>query len=60
MLTENKIDQFVRETNLSIKNYISNAAIEATIQILNNNLTNEKKSDLINDSIKELNSVLKN
>ena len=60
LLTENKIDQLVRETNLSIKNYISNAAIEATIQILNNNLTNEKKSDLINDSIKELNSVLKN
>ena len=60
LLTENKIDQFVRETNLSIKNYISNAAIEATIQILNNNLSNEKKSDLINDSIKELNNVLKN
>ena len=60
ILAENKIDQVVRDTNLYIKNYISNAAIAATINILKNSLTSDKKTDLINDSIKELNSVLKN
>ena len=60
ILAENKIDQLVRDANLSIKNYISSTAINTTIHILNNNLTNEKKSSLISDSIKEMNSVLKN
>ena len=59
VLAESKIEQFVRETNISVKNFISNSAIEATTSILNNNLSSDKKSDLINDSIKELNSVLK-
>ena len=59
VLAESKIEQFIRETNISIKNFISNSAIEATTSILNNNLSSDKKSDLINDSIKELNSVLK-
>ena len=60
VLADNKLDQLIRETNLSIKNYITNIAIEATIQILQNKLTKEKKSDLINTSIKDLNNVLKN
>ena len=60
ILTENKIDQLVRDANLSIKNYISSTAINNTIHILNNNLTDEKKSSLISKSIKEMNSVLKN
>ena len=60
ILAENKIEQIFRDTNLYIKNYISNAAIAATINILKNSLTSDKKTDLINDSIKELNSVLKN
>ena len=59
VLAESKIEQFIRETNISIKNFISNSAIEAATSILNNNLSSEKKSDLINESIKELNSVLK-
>jgi len=59
VLAESKIEQFVRETNISVKNFISNSAIEATTSILNNNLSSEKKSDLINESIKELNTVLK-
>ena len=59
VLAESKIEQFVRETNISVKNFISNSAIEATTRILNNNLSSEKKSDLINESIKELNTVLK-
>ena len=60
ILAENKIDQLVRDANLSIKNYISSTAINTTIHILNNNLSDEKKSSLIIESIKEMNSVLKN
>ena len=59
-LAENKIEQLVRDANVSIKNYISNAAIDATTKILQKNLTKEKKSDLINASIKDLNTILKN
>ena len=60
ILAENKIEQLVRDTNNSIKNYISSVAIEATRNILRKNLSNDKKSSLIKESITELNSVLKN
>ena len=60
ILAENKIEQLVRDTNNSIKNYISSIAIEATKNILIKNLTKDKKSDLIEESITEFNSVLKN
>ena len=60
ILAENKIEQLVRDTNSTIKNYISSVAIEATRNILIQNLTKDKKSDLIEESITEFNSVLKN
>ena len=60
ILAENKIEQLVRDTNNSIKNYISSVAIEATKNILIQNLNKDKKSTLIKESITELNSVLKN
>ena len=60
ILAENKIEQLVRDTNNSIKNYISIVAIEATRNILLQKLSKEKKSDLIEESITEFNSVLKN
>ena len=60
ILAENKIEQLVRDTNNSIKNYISSVAIEATKNILLQNLSKEKKSALIEESITEFNSVLKN
>ena len=60
VLAENKIEQLVRDTNNSIKNYISSVAIEATRNILIQNLSKNKKSDLIEESISEFNSVLKN
>ena len=60
ILAENKIEQLVRDTNNSIKNYISSVAIEATRNILRKNLSNDKKSSLIKESIIEFNSVLKN
>ena len=59
-LAENKIEQLVRDTNNSIKNYISSVAIEATKNILIQNLNKDKKSALIEESITEFNSVLKN
>ncbi|MDC3177959.1 hypothetical protein OBA41_01445 [Pelagibacteraceae bacterium] len=60
ILAENKIEQLVRDTNNSIKNYISSVAIEATRNILLQNLSKDKKSTLIEESIAEFNSVLKN
>ncbi len=60
VLAENKIEQLVRDTNNSIKNYISSVAIESTRNILLQNLSKNKKSDLIEESISEFNSVLKN
>ena len=60
ILAENKIERLVRDTNNSIKNYISSVAIEATKNVLLENLSNDKKSALIEESITEFNSVLKN
>ena len=60
ILAENKIEQLVRDTNNSIKIYISSIAIEATKNILIQNLNKDKKSALIEESITEFNSVLKN
>ena len=59
ILAENKIEQLVRDTNNSIKNYISSVAIEATKNILLQNLSKDKKSALIQESITQFNSVLK-
>ena len=60
ILAENKIEQLIRDTNNSIKNYIANVAIEATRNILLQNLSKDKKSDLFKESITEFNSALKN
>ena len=60
ILAENKIEQLLRDANLSIKKYISDTAINTAINILNNNLTHEKKSSLIDDSIKQVNYLFKN
>ncbi len=60
ILAENKIEQLVRDTNNSIKNYISSIAIDATRNILLQNLSKDKKSALIEESITEFNAVLKN
>ena len=60
ILAENKIEQLVRDTNNSIKNYISSVAIETTRNVLIQNLSKDRKSTLIEESITELNSVLKN
>ena len=60
ILASNKIEQLVRDTNNSLKNYITSVAIETTRNVLLQNLSKEKKSALIDESIIEFNSVLKN
>ena len=55
-----KIDQIVRETNTEIQKYITQIAISTTISILEKKLDDNEKQNLINQSITELNSVLKN
>lgn len=60
LLAENKIDQLIRDANLSIKNYISNISLESTTHILTKYLNDEKKQKLISESVKELSIVLKN
>ena len=60
LLADVRIDQLLRDTNSSLKDYISNAAIEATTNILNKNLTKEKRSELIEESVKDLKNVIKN
>ena len=59
LLADVRIDQLLRDTNSSLKDYISNAAIEATTNILKKNLTDEKKSELIEESVKDLRNVIK-
>ena len=60
ILANNKIEQLVRDTNNSLKNYITSVAIETTRNVLLQNLSKEKKSALIDESITEFNSVQKN
>ncbi len=60
ILANNKIEQLVRDTNNSLKNYITSVAIEATRNVLLQNLSKEKKAALIDESITVFNSVLKN
>lgn len=60
LLSSNKINQIVRDANIEIKKYISENAIQATISVLKRNINQEQKQNLINQSIKELNTVLKN
>jgi F-type H+-transporting ATPase subunit b len=60
VLAEAKIDQLTREANNSIQSHITSTAITATISILQQKLNTEEQQKLINKSIQELGSVLKN
>ena len=59
VLAENKIEQLLRDTNIYIKDYISAVAIETTKGYLLDNLSKDKKSDLVEESIEELKAVIK-
>jgi len=55
-----KIDQLTRDANHEIQQHITSTAIEATVTLLQKKLDLNEKKNLINVSINELNSVLKN
>tara|TARA_B100000965_G_scaffold74000_1_gene58420 strand:- start:705 stop:1190 length:486 start_codon:yes stop_codon:yes gene_type:complete len=60
VLTEAKIDQLTRDANNLIQSHISSTAISATIAILKQKLSNQEQQKLIDKSIEDLSSVLKN
>ena len=60
VLAEAKIDQLTRDANNQIQTHITSSAIEATIFILKQKLNTQEQQKLIDTSIKELGSVLKN
>ena len=60
VLAETKIDQLTRDANNFIQSHITSTAIAATILILKEKLNTEEQQSLINKSIQELGSTLKN
>lgn len=60
VLAEAKIDQLTRDANNIIQSHISSTAIAATIAIINGKLNNQEKQKLIDKSVEELGSALKN
>ena len=60
ILAEAKIDQLTRDANTLIQSHISSTAIAATISILQQKLNNQEQQKLIDKSIEELGSALKN
>ena len=60
VLAETKIDQLTRDANNMIQSHISSTAIAATISILEQKLHNHEQQKLIDKSIEDLGSALKN
>ena len=60
ILAEAKIDQLTRDANNLIQSHISSTAIAATISILQQKLDSQEQQKLIDKSIEELGSALKN
>ena len=59
-LSSIKIEQMIRDANIEVQRYIAQIAINTTFNILENKLKDKEKQNLINQSINELKSVLKN
>ena len=55
-----KIDQMTRDANTEIQKHITQIAISATVNILEKKLNDKEKQNLINQSVNELGSILKN
>ena len=55
-----KIEQMTRDANIQVQKYIVQYAINTTIKILEKKLDKFEKQILIDHSIKELSSILKN
>jgi len=60
VLASAKIDQLTRDANHEIQQNITSTAIVATVTLLQKKLDLNEKKNLINVSINELNSILKN
>ena len=60
VLAEVKIEQLTRDANNLIQTHITSSAIDATIAILQQKLNNDEQQKLIDTSIQELGSALKN
>ena len=60
VLASAKIDQLTHDANQEIQQHIISTAIEATLTLLQKKLDINEKENLINVSINELNSILKN
>ena len=60
LVAKAKIDQMVREANISIQHNITQTSIEAAVRLLEKKLNQEEKQGLINQSISEIGLVLKN
>jgi len=60
VLAEAKIDQLTRDANNLIQSNITSSAIVATISILEQKLNSQEQQKLIDQSIEDLNSALKN
>jgi len=60
VLASAKIEQLKRDANHEIQEHITSTAIEATVNLLLKKLDLNEKRNLINVSINEINSVLKN
>ena len=58
-LAKEKIEQMIRDTTLGIQKHITQSAINSTISLLEKKLNLEDKQNLIDQSIKDLGSVLK-
>ena len=59
-LAKSKIDQMTRDANIAVQQHISQTAINTSLIVLENKLSNSQKQNLINQSIKELSSALNN
>ena len=60
VLAEVKIEQLSRDANIMVQQQITQTAIRATLTILEKKLNDVEKQNLINQSIKDLGSALKN
>ena len=60
VLASAKIEQLTRDANHEIQEHITSTAIEATVNLLLKKLDLNERRNLINVSINEINSVLKN
>ena len=60
IIATTKIDQLTRDANNQIQLHISSTAIEAMVNLLKEKLDEKEKQKIIDSSINELSSVLKN